>query len=112
MNEFLFKVVNGLNLEEFKKFTNFPDIIQEAIMRSTNDEDHQSLGERIQYIFEKCVPDQLMWLLGLFNNMQLKKEFYGSDVAMRIFSENYGTKECTVNLVFERFPNVEEQLQV
>ncbi|XP_037043315.1 uncharacterized protein LOC119079479 [Bradysia coprophila] len=99
-NEFLFKILNSLDYAEFKKFSNFPQVLKETIkLIMGSDADLYTLKDRIRYDFETNLSNVDNWHRGLFSQVVLTTEFYWSDAAKRIFEYDYGIKECVVRLV-------------
>ncbi|XP_037042514.1 uncharacterized protein LOC119078884 isoform X2 [Bradysia coprophila] len=99
-NEFHFKVLNSFNLDEFKKFTNFPQLLAETIKKTLGSApDRFSFESRIGHHFRRSISNEDKWRLGLFNGLKLTDEFYGSDTAKRIFKKSYGVRSCAVRVV-------------
>lgn len=95
LNKFMFSVVNQITLEEFKKYTNFRDIIQAILVKKSVKE----LDKFIELNFKKNIPNKDLWLAGGFSSLKLTDEFYESKLAARLFHSIYGIKECELNLV-------------
>ncbi|KAG4078734.1 hypothetical protein HA402_015324 [Bradysia odoriphaga] len=99
-NEFHFKVLNSFNLDEFKKFTNFPQLLKETIKQTLGSApDRFSFEDRIRHHFRRSISNEEKWQRGLFNGLKLTEEFYGSDAAKRIFKKSYGVRGCEVRVM-------------
>lgn len=90
-HNFLFSIVNQLSLEEFKEYTNFPDIV--AILKTQKRQDAV-----IALYFKNNIPNKELWITGGFSSLKLTEEFYESATAKRIFRNVYGIKDCRVVL--------------
>lgn len=94
-NIFVYSIVNEFSLEEFKKFTNFRDIIKNILdKRSQN-----KLEKYIELNFNKNIPKEQLWREGAFSSLKLTVEFYQSKTATRLFRNIYGIRKCQVKLV-------------
>lgn len=88
----------------------------QEVVEKTVVSDPVSLNDRIRHNFKRNVPDEDKWRRGGFRALKLKADFYGSNVATRIFKNIYGLKECAVCLGLPKklihAANREERLKV
>lgn len=96
-NRFLYLVVNQFTLDEFKRFTNFREMMQHAMLKLEGKS--RSVDYYIKKNFQQNIPVEKHWKRKGFLPLKLTSDFYASDTAARIFHTVFGIKKCTVNLV-------------
>lgn len=98
MNQFLYYITNHFVLKEFKKYTNFPTLMEASLEEKYGMVDRDKLDCCIKLNFEKNIPKRDMWMGGAFKSLKLTEEFYRSACAERIFFSIYGITRCVVHL--------------